>query len=271
MTNHLQDATFIIPIRIDSEERERNIKIVLNYLIKNLSTKIVVFENDTYSKFGELGIPGAHLEEYWFEETKPEVPFHKTRFLNEVVNKVQTEIVVFYDADILLPIPSYQRAYHEIKNRRSDFVFPYGWGNFQREIYTRHKDKIDAETDLDDLSPDWYKDSIPSEYGHVLFLNRRSFIEGYMDNEAIVMGGPEDKERIIRFKKLGYKVDWLPESYVYHLEHPRQDYQSTSLSNETSRQNYIEYIKICQMEKEEIEGYYKNQPYLKKYSCTSPI
>jgi hypothetical protein len=271
MINHLKDATFIIPIRLDSEERGRNVKISIDYLLKNLETNIVVFESDTYSKFGELGIKGDRLHEYWFEETRPETPFHKTRFLNEVVNKAKTDVVVFYDADILLPVSSYVHAYNRIKNRESDFVFPYGWGNFQREIYVRHKDKIDGDTDLDNLSPDWYRDSMPSEYGHVLFLNRRSFIDGFMDNEAIVMGGPEDKERIIRFKKLGYKVDWLHNSFVYHLEHPRQDYQSTSLDNETSKQNYIEYIKICQMEKGEIESYYKNQPYLKKYSCTSPI
>ena len=47
----LSDCTFIIPLKIDSPARERNIELVLAYLTSNFITTIVVTEADEYPKF----------------------------------------------------------------------------------------------------------------------------------------------------------------------------------------------------------------------------
>ena len=47
----LSDCTFIIPLKIDSPERERNIELILSYLTTNFITTIVVTEADIFPKF----------------------------------------------------------------------------------------------------------------------------------------------------------------------------------------------------------------------------
>ena len=42
----LKNCTFIIPIRIESEDRMRNVVTVLAYLLKNFDTKVIVKEVD---------------------------------------------------------------------------------------------------------------------------------------------------------------------------------------------------------------------------------
>ena len=56
MKNDLKDCTFIIPIRIESEDRLRNVITVLCFLVSNFDTNIIVKEVDTKSVFQEQSI-----------------------------------------------------------------------------------------------------------------------------------------------------------------------------------------------------------------------
>ena len=53
----LKDCTFIIPIRIESEDRLRNVITVLCFLVSNFDTNIIVKEVDTESVFQEQALP----------------------------------------------------------------------------------------------------------------------------------------------------------------------------------------------------------------------
>ena len=44
---NFKDVTFIIPVRFDSEDRRRNFKICIDYLLNNFDTNIIVLESDT--------------------------------------------------------------------------------------------------------------------------------------------------------------------------------------------------------------------------------
>ena len=52
----LSDCTFIIPVRIDSGDRTRNITTVLCYLLKTFNTKVILKESDEKSLVQEYVI-----------------------------------------------------------------------------------------------------------------------------------------------------------------------------------------------------------------------
>ena len=57
MKKDLKDCTFIIPIRIESTDRLRNVITVLCYLNYNFDTNIIVKEVDVDSQFDKLALP----------------------------------------------------------------------------------------------------------------------------------------------------------------------------------------------------------------------
>ena len=76
----LTRATFIIPIRIESQDRMRNVITILCFLLENFNTKIIVKEVDKTSIFEQSVLP--RLEDFFddlsnlthiFEESKDPV------------------------------------------------------------------------------------------------------------------------------------------------------------------------------------------------------
>ena len=49
--------------------------------------------------------------------------------------KSKTKVVVNYDCDILLPRTTYKHAYDIINNEHADLIYPYGDGNWQKQIF----------------------------------------------------------------------------------------------------------------------------------------
>jgi predicted glycosyltransferase involved in capsule biosynthesis len=60
----------------------------------------------------------------------------------------------------------------------------------------------------------------PGPVGGAFMVNRRRYIEAGMENEHFYGWGPEDRERYIRWYKLGYKVGRI-KGPLYHLYHTR--------------------------------------------------
>ena len=53
----LKEATFIIPLRIETDDRMRNIITTLIYLLRNFDTNIIVKEFDSTSTFEQSVLP----------------------------------------------------------------------------------------------------------------------------------------------------------------------------------------------------------------------
>ena len=132
----LTQATFIIPIRIESEDRLRNVITSVAFLLNNFDTNIIVKEVDKTSVFAERALPqlesffGVAKVKHIFEESD-EPLFHRQKVLNEMIMEADTEIVVNYDCDVILPLNSYVTAYEGIMNGTFDVVYPYGSGMFR--------------------------------------------------------------------------------------------------------------------------------------------
>ncbi len=112
----MNDLTFLLPCRIESEDRLKNVVTSVTYLLKNFpESKVILKEVDSHShfKFRALPVINKYADTsnltHIFEESDEKF-FHKTRILNDLLVASDTEIVYNHDVDIVLPKSSYESA-----------------------------------------------------------------------------------------------------------------------------------------------------------------
>ena len=208
--NDLRDVTFVIPYYKDSEDRLQNLITVVKYLKKHFTTSIFVQE------VGDVRtIPDdifEMIDDYTILSFQFPNIIHRTKMINNMVKKVQTPYFCNYDSDIVLKPEQYLKA-HQLLSIGSHVVYPY-------EIFMRIERK-DSQQFFKSLDVSSFKhlQNHGMSVGGCIFFNRAAFIEGGMENEYFISYGPEDYEREYRFKTLGYKVDRLYGTNLYHINH----------------------------------------------------
>ena len=270
----LKNCTFIIPIRIESEDRMRNVVTVLAYLLKTFDTKVILKEVDVESVFEDQVLPqiedflGDNINNltHVFEKSDDPV-FYRMKILNEMIDMADTKVIANYDCDVLFKKETYVESVKMIMDG-FDLVYPYGFGNYQKQVFIDDdgvSDFINEDFDFEVL--DKKSRMYDAQYGHVQFVNRKSYILAGMENENFRGSSPEDKERFYRFDKMGYSVGRL-DDIVYHLEHSRgaNSWPNSVQGNPYMKQNFDEWEKIQKMTGHQLRSYYSNQEYLKKYA-----
>ena len=270
----LKNCTFIIPIRIESEDRMRNVVTVLAYLLKNFDTKVIVKEVDVESVYEDQVLPqiedflGDNINNltHVFEKSDDPV-FYRMKILNEMIDMADTNVIANYDCDVLFKKETYVESVEMIMDG-FDLVYPYGFGNYQKQVFIDDdgvSEFINEDFDFEVL--DKKSRMYDAQYGHVQFVNRKSYILAGMENENFRGSSPEDKERFYRFDKMGYSVGRI-DDIVYHLEHSRgvNSWPNSVQGNPYMKQNFDEWEKIQKMTGNQLRLYYSNQEYLKKYA-----
>ena len=270
----LKNCTFIIPIRIESEDRMRNVVTVLAYLLKNFDTKVILKEVDVESVYEDQVLPqiedflGDNINNltHVFEKSDDPV-FYRMKILNEMIDMADTNVIANYDCDVLFKKETYVESVNMIMDG-FDLVYPYGFGNYQKQVFIDDdgvSEFINKDFDFEVL--DKKSRMYDAQYGHVQFVNRKSYILAGMENENFRGSSPEDKERFYRFDKMGYSVGRI-DDIVYHLEHSRgaNSWPNSVQGNPYMKQNFDEWEKIQNMTGHQLRSYYSNQEYLKKYA-----
>lgn len=283
---NLDNVTFIIPLRIDSDDRLRNIIITTSYLLNKFDCKIIIKESDNISKFNIWARPliesisSTKNLTYIFEENNDNY-FHRTRLLNEMILKVSSNITVNYDCDIILPINSYIQSKKMLDSGEYDVVYPYRFGSMgERKVIleTRIEDENDLKNILNfpliknfiqEFDPDVFNNSYVysshmngvgwAEYGMVQFFNTQVYKDGFLENENFIAYAPEDVERHHRWKLLGYKIGRI-DNYAYHLEHKRT--QNSWFNNPFMEKNNQLWSYLKNLSKDQLIEYYNNQQYV---------
>jgi hypothetical protein len=264
----LSEATFIIPIRIESNDRLRNVITTTAFLLENFDTNIIIKEVDSESIFKNVALPilkgilDVDVNANHIFEKSNSATFHRQKVLNEMIATADTEVVVNYDCDVILPLDSYHEAYSSVLHHTHDVIYPYGQGMYQKQVQASDEVVSDFLEKMDYSILDCNSTISTSDFGWAQFFNRQVYIDGGMENENFVAYSPEDKERFYRFTTLEYNVGRV-HNYVYHLEHARG--QNSWFNNPHMNTNNGEWEKIQKMNKLELKNYYKNQTYLKKY------
>ena len=270
----LSNATFIIPLRIESADRMRNIITLLCFLFGNFDTNVIIKEVDSEPVFEKNVLPqikefiGKDINLTHVFEKSDDPVFYRMHILNEMLAISKTDVVINYDCDVLMPVKTYVNAYESILDGTYDVVYPYGNGSFQKQVNVTDEivsDFLNNDFDLSIL--DKSSQVSTSDFGWVQFFNRSVYIEGGMENENFRGSSPEDKERFFRFTTLEYKVGRI-DNWIYHLEHSRgsNSWPDSIKGNPYMEQNFEVWNHLQTLNKQKLKEYYLNQQYLKKYA-----
>jgi len=261
--------SFLMPCRIESPDRLRNVISSVGYLAKNFpDCKIIIQEVDKQSVFREKVIPhltnlfGKYPENivHRFEESK-EAFFHKTRILNDLLFAADTDVVFNYDVDVVYPISSYTTAYSMITEGGYDAVYTFGCGIYQwavqyNEVVFHNFLKSGFDTSVLDSN----SRLSPSVMGWGQMIKRQVQIDAGLWNENFISWGAEDCEFHYRIPALGYKVGRIND-FVYHLDHSRTF--NSHYNNPKFMDNHNLWQAIRTWDKETLVKYYSQQDYLK--------
>jgi predicted glycosyltransferase involved in capsule biosynthesis len=245
--------TIVMPTRIDSDTRKRN----LLYVIRRLSVigcKILILEADKHAKLTNENIDIPNVEYHFVEDSNS--CFFRTHYINILLNMANTEVVAVWDADIVTSYEQIEEAYSYVQDKGYVLTYPYSGdyillGNDDSSYLTLTSDlkKFD-EMKLHSMF------GHPS-YGGAYFVNREQYLELGGENEHFTGWGPEDYERMRRMEIFECKYGWIKSGRAYHLNHPRSR-NSTFFSKRNKCEMEKELVKVCSMDKDELINYIKN-------------
>jgi hypothetical protein len=266
----MKNLTFLMPCRIESNDRLRNIITSVSYLLYNFpESKIIVYESDKKSIFSDKVLP--YLKKHFYNNIDnlshifnydENLFFHKTKVLNELLINSKTDIVYNYDVDIVFPLSSYHKSYDMIVNQNYDAVYTYGVGAYQLHVnYTDDlRDKfIESKFNLEVLNQNSHLGMSVMGWGQM--IKKQSEIDSYMWNENFISWGPEDCEFLYRIQVMGLNVGRIND-YGYHFEHSRTF--NSHYTNPKWQNNYNLWNTIRTWDKERLTNYYEQQTYVKK-------
>lgn len=249
MTNRHNQITAIIPFRIDCPERERNLKLVLEYLKKNRIPTLLL-EADCKQMF-QPELNNKLVDYYFIQDEK--TSFHKTHYLNLLAQKCQTPIIAIWDTDVLISMKCIEEAIWLLLQNEYDLCIPYnGTTKFltaeQTILYEKNKN-MDFLTERIDS---FYEVIKRPSCGGIVLVKRDTYKSAKGQNEYFCGWGPEDAEFVHRLEILGYKIKWKSSGFLFHLWHPRKNKENYIDQIPT---NQIEFIKVCCMDTKELKDY----------------
>lgn len=245
----MKDLTFIIPVRVDSEIRLRNLLLVVGFLLDHMQdSSLYIMEGDSSPKV--KGLPSTDRIKYCFIEDHDPV-FFRTKYLNRMTAMVRTAYLAVWDTDVLVAESQIREAYMRLRSGESDFVFPYDGRLYQVTLF--FQDAYKQNGDLSILTE--YTPILPlmfgnNSYGGCFMVNCEKYIRAGMENEHFYGWGPEDLERVKRWEILGYKLSRI-QGPAFHWDHPVLE-NSRSFNREIGQKNNRELFRICSMSKKEL-------------------
>ena len=285
----LKNVDFVVPLRIDTGDRLRNVILSTSYLLHHFDCTVTIKEVDSERRFETFALPvikrlvdTSNLNHIFEEETRTDDAFHRTKVLNDMIMDSKCDIVVNYDTDLVLPLDTYTKAV-EMLQGEYDVVYPYRYGNHgERKVNLGFT--IETQDDMDNFEKGEFVSRFiqeydstcfddrffyyPSnqgegwaEYGMVQFFNRKVYINGYLENEGFIAYAPEDVERHHRWQTLGYNIGRV-DNHAYHLEHQRT--QNSWFHNPHMQNNNALWDYLKTLSKEQLIEYYENQDYVKE-------
>ena len=246
----MQDkVTFVIPVRIDSLERQRNLDVLLEQLSKRKRTDILILEADI-SPVYKLKKNYQNVSYRFVKDDHP--VFYRTKYLNLLLHEANASIVGVWDTDVMLPDTQIDQAIEDIREGKAVMSFPYD-GKFCfcsaiDSFLFRYKQ------DINDLKEKELKFVFfPYSVGGAFLVNKDVYLKAGGENEHFYGWGMEDLERVKRMEILGLPVT-RAKGALYHLFHFRNE--NSRFYNETlENESRAEYLTVCSLTKNRLEKY----------------
>lgn len=256
MKNNL---TIVIPIRIDSDVRLRNLNAVVKYY-NRMELPLLLIEADEHPQI-EVVKSYSYVRHIFISDSNP--IFHRTRYINLGLRNITTPHAAIIDADVIVPPEQFKLANFHLNH--TPMTLPYD-GPF---INMPHilGDTFRNTASLEDIQTYYQSNKMDYMFGYhsvggAYLVNVELYRQCGWENEYFIGWGPEDFERVQRMDILGFPVRRI-HGVIYHLDHPR-GINSGNSPFELAFSTRKEYCKICSMTANELSAYISSWPWVLK-------
>lgn len=258
--NKLKDVTFVIPTRIDSPERSRNLDVLIDFIIRYFDSTILVMESDNRQRYFVRN--DNRRIHYFYEEDSCSI-FQHTRCMNLLYPKVDTPIIAGWDVDALAPPKQIIDTVEQVRCGNAVMGIAYDGNMYHTtselaRVY-RERQTIDILTNENDNLRPMYGDL---STGGAFIVDTEKYLQSGGENEYFLGWGLEDFERVKRMEILFPQPVYFAKGGLYHLWHPR-GINSWYANRQYEINGKKEFLKICAMNDNDLREYIKSWPWLK--------
>ncbi|MCC8144921.1 MAG: hypothetical protein LIO93_00455 [Bacteroidales bacterium] len=263
-TNKLTNVSFVIPVRIDSYERSRNLDLLIEFITSHFDSPVYIAEGDSEQKY-TVKNPSGQITYHFIEDRNP--VFQHTLYLNYLYQQVKTPITAGWDTDALVFPQQIIDVVKQIEIGKAVMGLPYNGSMYGTEPH--HISLYEENKDID-----IFKQNTPYMFpmygslssGGAFIVSTEKYLQAGGDNEHFLGWGPEDMERVKRMEIVypEYPI-YRAAGSLFHLWHPR--FLNSGYADETyEKTGRKEYLKICSMETGELKKYIDTWPWKAKWS-----
>lgn len=223
----LTDCSIIIPVHIDSKERQEHVRFLLDFFNRYfINHHLLILEQGKESK-----VQISQDSKTRLILIKSEEVFSTAKLSNMGAQDIKTSFFCKCDADALLHPKAFFDAFERLKRSNATLVLPYNGVSFTVEEPLRKK--MMEHLDINTLPFFDQKECHRSSYKNMRLKNDDSTglvhhfrtsvfkeLGGY--NEEFIGWGYEDDELMARFEKLNHPKVTLDNYIAFHLDHPRK-------------------------------------------------
>jgi len=252
----MKDLSFIIPIRVDTEDRVDNCLTILRFLQLHFpEAEVLLMEQDAETKTDRI------IEEFPAVRRNFECNpgrFSKSLAVNNGVELSTRSLICMCDTDILLHPDAIRRACKILRTRMGRVVVPHN--RIFVDVSGEMRQEIAASLDMEKYGKvrrfadaPIGKDVVTRDCNGGIFLAEKEVLQlaGGL-NRKMISYGWEDTEFIRRLDKLGYYTFMLADYNLVHLDHRRG---TDSRINEMFDVNRAEFEKINAMSRDQLQSY----------------
>lgn len=252
----MKDLSFIIPIRVDTEDRIDNCLTVLRFLQLHFpNSEVLLMEQDSEPRTAKIiaSFP-------WIRRSFEINPgrFSKSRAVNEGVALSTRPLICMCDTDILLHPDAIRQACRMLRRDLGRVVIPHN--RIFMDVSGALKAEISSSLDMEKYgkvrrfsdAPVRSDNATRDCNGGIFLAEKKVLLLSGGLNKKMISYGWEDTEFIRRLDKLGQYTFMLPKYNLVHLDHRRG---TDSRINEMFDVNRAEFEKINAMNKTSLESY----------------
>lgn len=257
--NRLTDVAFVIPVRIDSPERSRNLDVLIDFIIRYFDSNILVMESDSQRRYF---VKNDSSRIHYFFENDSRAIFHHTRCLNLLYTKVDAPIMACCDVDVIAPPEQIVDTVEQVRCGKAMMGLPYDGRVYETtsklaQIYSETQNMETLLGKANDLKLMYGDLSI----GGIFIVETKKYLQSGGENEFFFGWGCEDFERVKRMEILYPQPVYFAGGGLFHLWHPR-GLNSWYVDRQHERNGIKEYLKVCGMTEKKLRNYIKSWPWL---------
>ena len=263
----LSDLTFLFHVRLDTDERVKNIQTVVNFYRKHCFNFKMVFIEDDKQECLSKHITFTNSDTHKF--FKNDEIWNKCLSFNRGIALVETKYIAFHDLDAILHPTQFVESIQELqKNPTYGLVYPYNGLFLCVSLDIKH---TFSETlnyaDLAKYFPQTirvnaYDGNVlvgsTNSVGGCVVGNRENVIKAGGYNPNFIGWGYEDNEFPRRVNALGFPVVRLTEHPLWHMPHdgPGSSPREKNPYYEHNRQ-IVTFVEHPDTTKEQLQEYIK--------------